>query len=127
MKIAFRCWYCNRPHEASKRAVGRQYDCSCERTIRVPAKSGGNCRVRTATDRLVEGLVYGAGGALLGLILGVGILAALKEAAAVLWPIPAALTLAGLFGGVFFGEAGVGWIGKTLRAGEDRRDLPDAD
>ena len=48
------------------------------RAIRVPRRSGGNCRVKTLVDRLVEAVVCGGGGALLGFCLAILILSQLR-------------------------------------------------
>jgi hypothetical protein len=48
--INFRCWYCNRRYAVAEQRVGERLTCSCKSLLRVPRKSGGNCRVRTLTD-----------------------------------------------------------------------------
>src|SRR5262245_10183435 len=65
--IQFRCWYCRRRYSLPESRIGERLTCSCTRRLRVPKRSGGSSRTKTAVDWLVEALVYGGGGALLGL------------------------------------------------------------
>ena len=74
--IRFRCWYCNKRYAVADERIGTRITCTCERLVRVPKRNGGPCRVRTPIDYLVEAIVYGGGGALLGLGLALLILAA---------------------------------------------------
>ena len=64
--IAFRCWYCGKRYAVAEARVGERLTCTCRHPLRVPKRNGGNSRVKTATDWLVEVLVYGGGGAFLG-------------------------------------------------------------
>jgi hypothetical protein len=121
--IRFRCWYCNKRHAVDDERIGELRTCTCERRIRVPKRNGGPCRVRTPIDYLVEGIVYGGGGALLGLGLGLLIVASVWRfwyrdmwGALILVPV---LTLVGFCVGLFGGEAGVNWIGRMIRDQED--------
>jgi hypothetical protein len=67
--IEFRCWYCNRRRKEPKVRFGERITCGgCGYPLRVPRCTGGNCRIRTLTDLLVENLVYGGFGALMGMI-----------------------------------------------------------
>jgi hypothetical protein len=75
----------------------------------VPRTSGGNCRVRSLTDWIIELVVYGGGGALLGFLLGL----ILPGPFALLW---LGCILVGFVGGTLFGERGVNWIGQMLRS-----------
>jgi hypothetical protein len=123
--IRFRCWYCNKRYTVATERSGERLTCTCKRPLRVPQRSGGPCRVRTPIDYLVEGIVYGGGGALLGLGLGLLILAAcwrfllfdIRHGAWILIPV---LTLVGFLVGLFGGEAGVNWIGRLIRAEEEK-------
>jgi hypothetical protein len=122
--IRFRCWYCNKRYAVAHERIGERILCTCERRVRVPKRSGGKCRVRTPIDYLVEGIVYGFGGALLGLGLGLLIMAGLSRALLfhsrdgwLLLIIPG-LTLVGFVAGLFGGEAGVNWIGRLIRQQE---------
>jgi hypothetical protein len=78
--IEFRCWYCNRRHEEPKRLIEQRITCGgCGYPLKVPRRSGGNCRIRTLTDVLVENLVYGGFGAIIGMIPGCAGLAGLSS------------------------------------------------
>jgi hypothetical protein len=77
----------------------------------------GNSRVKTAVDRLVEAIVYGGGGALLGFCLGVVIVAPIVrwDVFGVSLGLTPFLTLFGSLLGLLGGEAGVNWIGRQIR------------
>jgi hypothetical protein len=107
--IEFRCWYCNRRHRAPEARIGERRACNCSHKLRVPKRSGGNCRVKTITDRLVEAVVYGGGGALLGLGLALVVLYCLLRLALLEggWVVLMGLPAAGFLIGFFGGEAGV--------------------
>lgn len=64
--IEFRCWYCNRRHARPRAHVGQTFACSCNESLRVPARSGDSARVFSLGGFLISRLVYGGGGALLG-------------------------------------------------------------
>jgi hypothetical protein len=120
--IEFRCWYCNRLHHRPARLVGTKFQCACKYPLRVPARSGGNARVFSLVDFLVTRLVYGGGGAVLGL--AVSLIFGARLAARVGFDrgslvVFLAPPLLGLLIGALFGEAGVGWIGRLFRS--DRR------
>ena len=68
--IAFRCWYCGRRYSVPEKRVGERIVCTCKHPLRVPKRSGGRCRIKTLTDWVVEAAVYGGGGALLGVGMG---------------------------------------------------------
>jgi hypothetical protein len=122
--IRFRCWYCNKRYTVPEERFGERIDCTCERRVRVPRHNGGNCRVRTPLDWLVEALVYGGGGALLGLGLALLILALFRGAILirVTWVLIPALTLLGFLAGLFGGERGINWIGRMIRDQENSED-----
>jgi hypothetical protein len=120
--IQFRCWYCNRAYSVSPDRIGKQFECGCNHTLRVPKKSGGPCQIKTATDRLVEAVVYGGGCALLGLGLGLllasqmGFLLPFRLRVVVLAFLTVSCFLLGLLGG----ERGVNWLGRIIREREGR-------
>jgi hypothetical protein len=107
--------------------IGERFLCHCKNTLRVPKRSGGNSRVKTVADWAVETIVYGGGGALLGL--GLGLLIASNTARVVgnpfmallvpTWLVPG-FTLAGFLTGLLCGERGINWIGRTIRDREIR-------
>lgn len=125
--IRFRCWYCNKRYAVKDKRIGERITCTCERQVRVPKKDGGYCRVKTPIDWLVEAIVYGGGGALLGLGLSVLIVALMHRSLVysrhsmfdgTLLLIPA-LTIPGFLIGLFGGERGINWIGRHIRDVED--------
>lgn len=116
-QIQFRCWFCNRRYTVSDMRVGERIVCNCERTIRVPKKSGGYSRAKTLVDWVVEAVVYGGGGALLGLGLALLIVAVTRIRAALV--LLAVLPTIGLLIGLFGGERGINWIGRQIRDVEE--------
>ena len=138
--IEFRCWYCNRRYSMPERRVGERIICACQYALRVPKRGGGACRIKTPVDRLVETVVYGGGGGLLGfglalLLLSFGggyLLLVLYRSLpvprewrvvglAALFPaVFAAFTLIGFLIGLLGGERGINWIGRIIRRTEDR-------
>jgi hypothetical protein len=105
--------------------IGERFACVCKYTLRVPKSSGGSCRVKSPVDRLVEAVVYGGGGALLGLGLAVLILSQAGRFAgltglAATWTFLAVLPAVGFLFGLLGGERGVNWIGRLIRAREER-------
>src|SRR3954470_20689765 len=119
--IQFRCWFCNKRYAVAEARVGERLTCSCSRLLRVPRRSGGNCRVKTAGDWAAETVVYGGGGALLGFGLAVFLLSRLGGfgGGRTGWTLVAGLTLLGLLVGLFGGERGVVWVGRMIRDRED--------
>jgi hypothetical protein len=113
--IEFRCWYCNRRFAKSENRIGERFACNCKRMLRIPRRNGGNCRVKTLVDWLVEAIVYGGGGALLGFGFAV---VCLNRAALHAIPMIAALTIFGFLIGLFGGESGINWIGRLIRGSE---------
>jgi hypothetical protein len=120
--IQFRCWYCNKRFNISEQRIGERFTCTCKNLLRVPKRSDGNCRVKTLADWLVETLVYGGCGAVLGLGLAIVILSQIRglmiiEAA---WALIMGLPLIGFLVGLFGGERGINWIGGMIRGHEKR-------
>ena len=123
--IEFRCWYCNRRYQIPESRIGERLLCTCKYPLRVPQRSGGKCRIKTPVDWLVEAVVYGGGGGVLGfglalLILSqtgrVGGLVGCGQALAFV----AALTAGGFLFGLLGGERGINWIGRMIRGRENR-------
>jgi hypothetical protein len=124
--IAFRCWYCNKRYSVADSRVGERINCTCRYTLRVPRRNGGNSRVKAPTDWLVEVVVYGGGGALLGCGLAFLILSQLPRLMGrgsglleVGWALVGGLTLLGFLFGTFGGERGVNWVGRMIRDREE--------
>ncbi len=118
MPIQFRCWYCHRAYSVPERRIGEELACGCQRRLRVPKQSGGPCRVKTALDWVIEITVYGFGGALLGLGLGVLIASQLPRLAPTFpygWVAIAGLGVLGFLIGAVGGERGINWIGRLIR------------
>jgi hypothetical protein len=119
--IQFRCWYCGKRFSVKEERIGERLNCTCKNTLRVPRYNDGNCRIRTPVDWLVEIVVYGGFGGILGLGLALLILSQvpvffleIKLAMLVLLP------LVGFLIGLFGGERGISWIGRTIRGVENR-------
>jgi hypothetical protein len=115
--IKFRCWYCNRRYSMSDERIGNRFTCSCERELRVPKRSGGRCRVKSPVDWLVEAVVYGGGGALLGFGLSMLILSRWRGVAGLEWTgwLVAGHTLFGFLIGALGGERAIDWLGRSIR------------
>ena len=122
--IHCRCWYCDKSYMMAEARAGERVDCKCGRAFRVPKTSGTAGRVRGAADWAVEILVYGGGGAALGCGLGLVIVTQIFGRLGVRlglgWELVAVTTVAGLLAGTFGGERGVNWLGRLIRAREDR-------
>lgn len=118
----FRCWQCNRAFYVDDARRGERFDCpGCKHRLKVPHRPNGSSRARSLTDWVVEVVVYGGCGGLLGFGLGVLVVSRLplfrrSEEAALL---VAGLTAAGLLAGAVFGEAGVNWVGRRIRSREE--------
>ncbi|MBX9579747.1 MAG: hypothetical protein K2X87_05505 [Gemmataceae bacterium] len=101
-----------------RRPRGGRFVCSCGHRAMAPWRPGGYSRARTLADWLVEVLVYGRCGAALGFGLGVLILSrlpVLRRAEELVL----GLTVLGLVAGAVFGEAGINWVGRRIRAREE--------
>ena len=112
--IQFRCWFCNRAYVKPDEAAGARFACGCGRRAKVPRWSGGSSKVRSLTDWLLETLIYGGAGALIGFVLSLAVFARVplvRRPAEV----TVALTAFGLLAGALFGERGINWIGQKLR------------
>jgi hypothetical protein len=118
--IEFRCWYCDKYFKVLEHRMGEHVTCMCKSVLRVPKTSGGNCRVKTVIDWLVETVIHGGGGAVLGLILAFMIVSQFGgQWEALLGFIPA-LSLIGFLAGLLMGERGVNWLGQMIREQENR-------
>jgi hypothetical protein len=108
--IAFRCPYCNKHYRISEEKIGAKILCSCKELMRVPRRSGGSAKYRSVGDRLIEFVVYGGGGAVLGFCFG-----CLCARWLLRWRVIAFCTVAGFAAGALGGERGVDWIGRRIR------------
>lgn len=118
--ILFRCWYCGKRCAIAETRIGERLTCSCKHLLKVPKKSGGRTKVLRPADLLVEALVYGGGGALLGLGLGFLIVSRLPFfRVGGRGRLIAALAIAGFLAGTFGGERGVNWVGRMIRSREE--------
>ncbi|HEY1187963.1 MAG TPA: hypothetical protein VGE74_09910 [Gemmata sp.] len=116
--ISFRCWFCNRAFARPGEQAGARFECRCGRRVKVPKRSGGSSKTRSLLDRLLEALIYGGAGAVIGFGLSVAILSRLvvfRRPAEVI----AAVTAFGFVVGTAFGEGGINWIGQKLRDREN--------
>ncbi len=84
----------------------------------MPTRPNGSSKVRSPLDWLVEAVVYGGAGALLGFVLSVALF---SRVPLVRRPteVTVAMTAFGLLLGVLFGERGINWIGQKLRDREN--------
>jgi hypothetical protein len=125
--ITFRCWYCNKAYLVPEARIGETLRCSCGHPLRIPLRNHGNSRIKTWTDRLVEAVVYGGAGAVLGLLLALFLLgrvpmfgmAGERGLFRVLFVF--GLTGLGFLLGVLTGEAGINWIGRIVRERQERK------
>jgi len=118
--ILFRCWYCGKRYAVTEARVGERLTCSCKHLLKVPEASGGRTKVLRPVDWLIEGVVYGGGGALLGFGLGLLIVSRIPLfRLGGRWDLIAGLTVAGFLFGLFGGERGVNWIGGLIRRREE--------
>ncbi len=119
--IEFRCWYCNKKYVKRNDRIAERFKCTCEHVLRVPRRSGGRCRVKSPVDWLVEAVVYGGGGAVVGFVLALICISRFRigyfSDSVMLIP---GLTLAGFVVGLVGGERGLELIGRMF--GGDERD-----
>jgi hypothetical protein len=118
--VHFRCWYCNKHYARPGERAGERFTCTCQRLLRVPRRGGGNCRVKTPVDWLVETVVYAGGGALVGFVLALLILRYIRPVSGPGFFLAAGFTLAGFLCGLLGGERGVAWVGRLGRDWHDR-------
>jgi hypothetical protein len=120
--IQFRCWYCNKRYTVKEQRIGERLTCTCNNTLRIPRRNDGNCRVRTPVDWLVETVVYGGAGGVLGLGLALLILSQFRWLFFIefKWAMLVCLPLGGFLIGLFGGERGINWIGQKIRGQENR-------
>ena len=118
--ILFRCWYCGKKYGVADARVGERITCSCKHLLKVPKTTGGRSKVLRPVDLLIESVVYGGGGALLGLGLGLLIVSRIPLFRLTgRWELIAGLTIAGFLAGTLGGERGVNWVGRMIRSREE--------
>lgn len=115
--VKFRCWKCHRKHQKSAEKIGQTFTCNCDYVLRVPKTDGGKCRVKTVTDHLVEAVVCGGGGALLGFCFAIFVLSRFRFFLRGESPLIGVLitTVACGLLGVLGGERAIDWIGDMIR------------
>lgn len=116
--ISFRCWFCNRAFVKPDEQVGLRFECGCGRRVKVPRRSGGSSKTFSPLDWLLEAVIYGGAGALIGFGLSVAILSRLfvfRRSTDII----IAVTVFGFAVGTVFGERGINWIGQKLRDREN--------
>jgi hypothetical protein len=116
--IQFQCPRCGKSYSVIESRIGQRLTCSCGQFLKVPKRSGGRAGYRTWGDIGIEFVVYGGGGALLGFLLGVLIVAPFGFGIRRFWGVILAVTLAGFLIGGLGGERGITWIGKKIRERE---------
>ena len=114
-----RCPICHRKFAKREDQIGQTFSCSCKELLKVPKRSGDARRVRSLAERSVEFAVYGAGGAVVGLVLAVVLFSRLRilpgdQYALLVWPI------VGFVAGGVFGETGANFVGRLIRDREER-------
>ena len=120
--IRFRCWYCNRAYLVADARIGERLVCPCDWRIRVPKVNDSSSRHRSALDWLIEWVVYGGGGGLLGFLLALLLLSRVPFLGRVAnRSLLFGCTLVGLLAGGLGGEAGVNWLGRIIRDWEKKR------
>jgi hypothetical protein len=112
--IAFRCWYCRRGFTRPADQVGSRLWCSCGSRLKIPRRTEGSSKPFAPLDWLIESLVYGGAGALIGFGLCIAIFSRLPFARRST-EIVLAVTLLGWLAGTIFGERGVNWMGQKMR------------
>lgn len=116
--IQFRCWFCNRAYLKPAEAARSRFRCGCGRRVRVPRRSGGSSKARSPLDWLIESVVYGGAGALIGFVLAVAIFSRIPLLRRPL-EVTIAATALGFLAGALFGERGINWLGQKLRDREN--------
>src|SRR5262249_21980912 len=112
-------WKCRRKHAKPVDKIGTQFKCSCDYDLRVPTKDDGNCRIKTVGDYVIEAVLCGGGGALLGFLLGAVIVSRiwLFDYWISVWLI-AILTISFGLVGFVGGERAIDVIGDMIRRQE---------
>ena len=110
--IRFRCWYCNRRYKKPSNQIGSKFECHCGWTIRVPKYDGGNCRVKTLVDRLIEAVVCSIGCGLLAFCFSFLVFFRIFSWSP--WIIPG-MTLGGAIVGLVAGERAIDFFGAIIR------------
>jgi hypothetical protein len=120
--IYFSCWYCGRRYHRPVERRGERFECSCGRRNKVPRRNDGYSRAKSLLDWIVEAVVYGGAGALLGFAFAALVLSKfpLFRIGQGRWDTIAAATIVGFLFGVIGGEAGINWIGRRIRDRENR-------
>ena len=77
--ILFQCPRCGKTYSVNESRIGERLTCGCGQFLKVPKRSGGRARYRTWGDVFIELVVYGGGGAILGFLLGVMIIAPIRR------------------------------------------------
>jgi hypothetical protein len=117
--ILFRCPSCGKRYARPEDQVGAKFTCTCREKLRVPKRSGESARHRSLGDWCIEFAVYGTGGGILGLLLGL-LLIGRAHFVRYTWPLLVGLPLLGFLAGGLGGEAGINWIGRMIRNREQR-------
>lgn len=124
--IQFRCSYCHRKFGMKDELIGTEFSCgTCRRQLRVPKRNQGNSRVRTRLDWLIEFVLCGGAGAILGFCLAVFVVLRLglpfrfMEARLT---IVASCVLVGFILGALGGIRGLDWMGRRVRKYDQERE-----
>jgi hypothetical protein len=122
--ITFRCWYCGRRFAVADDRIGERLSCTCKHMLKVPKRSGGRSKVHRPVDWLIESVVYGGGGAILGASLALLLLFQTPLfVAGGRWRVGGVLigglAAAGFLLGVLGGERGINWVGRMIRSREE--------
>jgi hypothetical protein len=117
--IQFRCPACGKRYMMGEEKVSQRLSCTCQQKLRVPRRSGGSAKYRSPADMLLEFLVYGLGGGLLGLLLGVLFVSQMLVFRGG-WRVIVGLAVVGFLAGGLGGEAGINWVGRMIREREQR-------
>lgn len=116
--ISFRCWFCGRAYLKAEEQARSRLDCTCGRRLKIPRRSGASSKAFSLSEWLVEALIYGGAGALVGFALSIAVLSRLwvfrRPSEVIL-----VATAFGFVVGALFGERGINWIGQKLRDREN--------
>lgn len=117
--ILFRCPSCGKNYSVANERIGELLMCGCKQDLKVPRRSGQSAKYRTWSALFIETLIYGGGGAMIGLLFGIVLVSQIPTFRTGKYVI-AVLTFAGLLVGTFGGERGINWIGRKIRDREQR-------